>query len=163
MQISVEPCFREIMAETFAPVLSLIRVILPTMNNSRHQYIGRRRKPVHQQSGSNHSGIIRLRSEIGQLMLPSNVGVNIHIRYFIPVKFLRKPDNRIRKQSRNQYTIYFLIQQITDDIIKSLVIILIEKEFGNGDVIRFHFRRCFIYTFRNSFPILSLNKRRSNR
>ena len=95
-------------------------------------------------------------------MLPSNVGVNIYIRYFIPVKFLRKPDNRIRKQSRNQYPIHFLMQQIADDIIKSLVIILIEKEFGNGDVIRFHFRRRFIYAFGNSFPILSLNKRRSN-
>ena len=50
-------------------------------------------------------------------------------------KLLRKPDNRICKQSRNQYPIHFLIQQISDDIIKSLVIILIEKEFGNGDII----------------------------
>ena len=68
-------------------------------------------------------------------MLPSNVGVNIHVWYFIPVKLLRKTDNRICKQSRNQYPIHFLIQQISDDIIKSLVIILIEKEFGNGDIV----------------------------
>ena len=37
--------------------------------------------------------------------------------------------------SKKQYHIHFLIQQISDDIIKSLIIILIEKEFGNGDII----------------------------
>ena len=95
-------------------------------------------------------------------MLPFNIGVNINIGNFIPVKLLRKPYNRVGKQCCNQYPIYFFIQQVADNIIKCLVIVLIEKEFSDRYIIRFHLWSRLIDTIGNSFPIFSVRKRRSN-
>ena len=92
-------------------------------------------------------------------MLPLNIRVNIHIGDLIIIELLRKTNYRIGKQRSNQYSIHFSVQQITDSIIKSFIIILIEKKLGYSYIIRLHLRSRFINSFGNSLPIFTVSER----
>ena len=96
-------------------------------------------------------------------MLTRDIGIHIDIRDISDIEHTGKATHRIGKQGSNQHSVYlFFIKEIAYNHIKGTIIVLIKKELGYIDIIKFRLGSGFIYPFGNGFPILSRLKRGSD-